>query len=409
MKLAVIAGMMIATPLVASAYDVKQTTGGQDVHWADGVVTFHPAFSMTPSSVTSDQASTELATSISTWQTALADTGVMVALASDAATAAPHVNDGVNTVRFAMTAGDPDIEPGVLGLTFIAYRQSDGLAVDADVVLNAVDFTWTTGEAACVKEYDVQSAMTHELGHALGMAHSIGHPEATMYATGQACETTKRVLASDDKAGLASIYAAPKDASPGGGCASSSPTSGALFGVALALLAISRRRKAGIAIAGVLAVAPAHAAQLRRLDPTDLARDAVMVIRGHVTEVAAADDAAFETDSVVVVDACLAGACPEVATVRRRGGERDGIVVDVDAEAKAAPGDEVVMYLRQDRGGHLRVLGGVQGLWQVVRGTPGKDDVAVRDLRGESVRVADHWEAGELEIVAVAKLPRRVR
>lgn len=407
MKLAVIAWMMVCTPLVASAYDVKQTTSGQDVHWPDGIVTIDPAFATTPTTVTADQATAALASSVMTWQSALTDTGVMVALAPGSATAAPHVNDGVNTVRFAMTADDPDIEPGVLGLTFVAYRSSDGVAVDADVVMNAVDFTWTTGEATCAKEYDLQSAVTHELGHALGLAHSVGHPEATMYATGQACETGKRTLESDDKAGLAALYAAAADPAPPGGCASSSPGTGALIGVALALLAIGRRRTAGIAVAGLLAIAPARAAQLRRLDPSELARDAVMVIRGHVTAIAAAEDAAYETDTVVVVDTCLAGACPEVATVRRRGGERDGVVVTVDAEATASPGAEVVMYLRRDRAGHLRVLGGVQGLWQVVRAASG--DLAVRDLRGEDLRVADHWESGEREIVPVARLPRRAR
>jgi len=66
-----------------------------------------------------------------------------------------------------------------------------------------------------------------------------------------------------------------------------------------------------------------------------------------------------------------------------------------------------VMYLRRDRAGHLRVLGGVQGLWQVVRGASG--DVAVRDLRGEDLRVADHWEPGEREMMPVARLPRRAR
>jgi hypothetical protein len=65
------------------------------------------------------------------------------------------------------------------------------------------------------------------------------------------------------------------------------------------------------------------------------------------------------------------------------------------------------MYLRRDRAGYLRVLGGVQGLWQVVRVASG--DLAVRDLRGEDLRIADHWEPGERETVPVAQLPRRVR
>jgi uncharacterized protein (TIGR03382 family) len=345
-----------------------------------------------------------LRASVTTWQTALDGTGVTLDLAPDPVTAAPHINDGVNSVRFALAGDDPDIEPGVLALTFVSFQTGTGVAVDADVVMNASDFTWTTGVTACAKEYDLESALTHELGHALGLAHAIGHPEATMYATGEACETTKRTLADDDQAGLDSLYRTPAVADmPGGGCSSGGNAGVAMLPIVLALgLLLLRRRRLAVAVAATVAF-PIGAAQLRELSIEDLSRDAVMIVHGRVIAVATTPDGPIETDATIVVDDCIAGACPTTVAVRRRGGERDGVGVWVDAEAQPVVGAEVVTYLRRDRSGALRVLGGVQGLWQVV----GNGATAVRDLRGQHVLVDGQWHAGDAQLIELDVLEAR--
>jgi MYXO-CTERM domain-containing protein len=404
MKRFLVAAGLLMQPLVSSAYVVKQTSTGADVHWADGSVIMTPALTPVPSGVTTDEATIALRASVATWQAALDGTGVALELAPDPVTPASHVNDGVNSVRFAVAPDDADVEPGVLALTFISFQTGTGVAVDADVVMNASDFTWTTGVTACVKEYDLESALTHELGHALGLAHALGHSEATMYATGQACETTKRTLADDDQAGLDSLYRTPGMTDPGmgaGGCSTSRNAGFAMLPLVLALALALRRRRRLAVVAAVAVAFPVGAAQLRQLTIEELSRDAVMVVHGRVIAVATTPDGAIETDVTIVVDDCIAGTCPATVIVRRRGGERDGVGVWVDAEAQSAVGTEVVTYLRRDRSGTLRVLGGVQGLWQIV------DHFAVRDLRGQHVLVDGQWQAGDAEVVELDVLRAR--
>jgi uncharacterized protein (TIGR03382 family) len=386
----------LMSPLVAHAYDVKTTTTGAPVHWADGAVVMTPALSPTPDGVTTDAATAVLANSVATWQAVLAGTGVTLSAAAMPTAATNHTNDGINSVRFAFDASDPDIEAGVLALTFVSFHTDSGVAVDADVVMNAVDFTWATSVDTCAKEYDLESALTHEVGHALGMAHSIGHPDATMYATGQACETQKRSLTADDTAGLDSLYR--PDPASSGGCSATDHVG--LLPIAFALAFLLRRRRV---VAAVLALsAPVGAAQLRRLSVEQLSDAAVMVVRGHVVQEAPSPDAAIETDATIVVDECLAGACPRAVVVRHRGGERDGITLSVDAEAQPEIGASVIIYLRRDASGHFRSYGGVQGMWQI------QGKVAIRDLQGQHLRVDDHWEPGDVETVTIAELRQAV-
>jgi hypothetical protein len=111
----------------------------------------------------------------------------------------------------------------------------------------------TYGEAAC-RARDVQNVLTHETGHALGLAHStgVGSQTATMYAMTYMGELTKRDLDPDDVAGVCAIYPGSAAAAPDGTCAVSSPPSsgggcshagsGPAAGALVALLAAAARR-----------------------------------------------------------------------------------------------------------------------------------------------------------------------
>ena len=70
--------------------------------------------------------------------------------------------------------------PLALAITTSTFTPSTGKLLDADIELNWPSFLFTTVDApACVPPKvdlgcdatDVQNAMTHELGHALGLAH----------------------------------------------------------------------------------------------------------------------------------------------------------------------------------------------------------------------------------------------
>lgn len=420
-SLGFVAATIAASPR-ASAFTITTSNNGTHVHWEPHQIELVPALLPAPAQIDGASASAALDAAAMTWQIALGGADLGIGKAPQAAAAAPHQNDGINTVRWALDKSDPDIEHGVLALTFVSYRAADGVIEDADIVLNAADFTWTTAMVGCKAEYDLESALTHEIGHALGLAHSVGHPEATMFATGTSCETQKRDLAGDDQAGLVMLYPASAEA---GGCATTggSGAGGFMVLAAAAVLARKRRAAATVVVAvlarrrraaacavaiGVIAMATrADASQLRRLELADLGNSAALVVRGHVMTVTAVRGEALETDSEIAVDDCLSGDCPATVHVVRRGGERDGVGLWVDGEAAPEPGTEVVVYLRSDTRGRLRVLGGVQGLLRVVATSQGV--FAVRDLRGQHLLVDGVWQSGTLEAVRIDSLARSAR
>ena len=405
---------VLAWAPAAHAYELKTTSAGARVHWAVGEVVMTPAFLAAPEGVPVDAAEGVLGAAVATWQAELAETPVALAVGPADPVPLIHGTDGVNQVRWAFAGEDPDVEDGVLALTFVAYRPSDGVIEDADIVVNAASFRWVTSTDGCAERYDLESALTHELGHLLGLAHAIGQTDATMFATGQPCETLKRDLALDDQRGIEALYGGdvPGAIPPaGGGCASSSPGGGVVL---LALLPVgallARRRRPRFPALGALVIAtllvlPAgvDAAQLRRLELSELAHRAALVVRGRVRAVVPAADGSLSTDATIVIDDCLAGRCPREIVVRRRGGEQGDRGLWVDGEADLRAGAEVVLYLRIDAAGRTRVLGGVQGVLRVIRGAG--PALAIRDLRGHEVQVAGGLRPGGVDAIPLTALP----
>jgi hypothetical protein len=116
--------------------------------------------------------------------------------------------DGANTLGWAPLQGT------ILGLTcawFTGPGDPQG-ATEFDMQLDP-EWRWTTGSAP---EMDLQSVVTHEFGHALGLGHT---PDtgAIMFATYQE-QTLKHTPAADDVAGALRLYGpAPSTPPPAGG------------------------------------------------------------------------------------------------------------------------------------------------------------------------------------------------
>jgi hypothetical protein len=114
-----------------------------------------------------------------------------------------------------------------LGLTTVTFDFTTGEIYDADMEINAT-LPLSTGTPTG-SEYDLQSIITHEAGHFLGLAHT-PDAAATMYALYSAGSTNKRILTVDDTAGICSIYrpdgsrAVETWTSADGGAWSSSPS-----------------------------------------------------------------------------------------------------------------------------------------------------------------------------------------
>ncbi|MBI4816821.1 MAG: matrixin family metalloprotease [Deltaproteobacteria bacterium] len=118
------------------------------------------------------------------------------------ASASRSNDDGVNRVVF-VESDWPGAANGATATTL--RRRSGGRWVEADVLINGQDFTWSTN--GDVHARDLQSIVVHELGHVLGLQHS-ADPESTMYFGSTNGITYARTLDEDDVAGVCFLYPA---------------------------------------------------------------------------------------------------------------------------------------------------------------------------------------------------------
>ncbi|MDP1828410.1 MAG: myxosortase-dependent metalloprotease, MXAN_2677/MXAN_2678 family [Archangium sp.] len=107
-----------------------------------------------------------------------------------------------------------DHSDGTIGLTTVTYSTRTGVAIDADIELNAGGFLFTTissppcevgREATTCVAYDVQNTTTHEIGHAVGFDH-VDDPSSTMAPTAPVGETAKRVIDVGTASGFCQTY-----------------------------------------------------------------------------------------------------------------------------------------------------------------------------------------------------------
>jgi hypothetical protein len=99
-----------------------------------------------------------------------------------------------------------------LGLTRLRFDPASGEIWDSDIEVNAVDEPFSVGDAT-PGAVDLDSLLTHEAGHLLGLAHNTQDQTATMYPGYQTGTISLRTLAKDDIAGVCAIYPPTRQAS----------------------------------------------------------------------------------------------------------------------------------------------------------------------------------------------------
>ena len=92
-----------------------------------------------------------------------------------------------------------------LGLTRIHFDPATGEIWDSDIEVNAVDEPLTVG-APSPNAVDLDSLLTHEAGHLLGLGHNTKDETATMFPGYHQGSIELRSLAADDIAGVCHIY-----------------------------------------------------------------------------------------------------------------------------------------------------------------------------------------------------------
>ena len=111
-------------------------------------------------------------------------------------------HDGLNIVTFTDTSAP--LGSSTIAATFSYFRNENGQTVfdESDIALNpAIEFS-TSGES---NKFDIQSVLTHEIGHFLGLDHS-ALVSSVMVPFGVASQLDQRTLAYDDIAGVMEIY-----------------------------------------------------------------------------------------------------------------------------------------------------------------------------------------------------------
>lgn len=241
-------------------------------------------------------------------------------------------------------------DKGSLAVTVVTVDTRTHRILDADIAFNPKrKFRALPKQAQVGGHDDIQNTLTHELGHALGLAHNPSEPEAVMYPMAHPGEINKRTLSADDRTGLAFLYPEPPASEelpePAQGC---SQGAGGLVPLAvLSLLALLRRRT----FAWLLLAAPAAlAAPSRRADAP--VREAEVVATAEVVSAHTLPPRRGErlllTELTLRLRQCVKGACGAGWAIRVPGGKLGNLEQLVEGQPVPAEGEVVAVTVPQD-------------------------------------------------------------
>jgi hypothetical protein len=180
----VLVGIAAAGPSEARAYVRTMTGDGRPLYWNRTEVPVLVYAAQPPPPLTPAKLVDIVNAGAASWSRK--DTGctaLHLLVGSKAAARAPVAADGVNRLMLRSdrwcpgdaTTVDDCYDPFILAMTTVTRRLSTGEILDADVEINAVDYRWGDvvedgGKSDDLN--DLQSTVTHELGHLIGLAHT---------------------------------------------------------------------------------------------------------------------------------------------------------------------------------------------------------------------------------------------
>lgn len=166
------------------------------------------------SGVTAAQLQSAATASFSSWSQV--PTTSMTASFAGFTSAEPVREDGATVIGFQ---AHEELER-TLGVTTFTLDRTTGALVEADIFLNSM-FAWSAAASGESNKYDVQSTLTHEVGHLIGLGHSllgetvlraeggrrVTSKRSVMFPIAYAVGTTlDRTLQDDDVAGVSVTY-----------------------------------------------------------------------------------------------------------------------------------------------------------------------------------------------------------
>jgi MYXO-CTERM domain-containing protein len=270
--------LVLLAPTPARAYVQAVTPRGAPWHWDRPVVTLKVYDGQPVPELSSAELVQAVRGAAAPWsQPQLACTSIELTVEEVPEATAPVKRDGINRLVFRRDQwcpdprepGEPCYSPQILAQTTDVVELATGRILESDIEVNAVDHPWSDlvrrpGDGP--RASDLQNALTHELGHLLGFAHSChltdddpsvrddqGRPvlacteasaqamASTMYPAVSETDVDRRTLTDDDQRGACDVYprgitrGQTEVEASGGGCAVAGARHPPAFILALAL------------------------------------------------------------------------------------------------------------------------------------------------------------------------------
>lgn len=236
---------LAASPALAFVRTMSST--GRPLYWANSSVSFqaHPG---NASGLSAAQVSSLFSGAFSSWN--LTGSNATLSYSQSTSYPASSGNDGANAVYFA-SQGGRNMEWGVIAITEVLYWVSSGQIAGADLVFNDQQFRFTANAGDTGQNIGGRTAIylpdvaTHEVGHALGLDHSLVNLSSMIYTAFSGQFT----LGQDDVNGVRSLY--PSGARTGGSLSGTvSGTQGGIFGAHVTAVSLADGRVEAGALSG---------------------------------------------------------------------------------------------------------------------------------------------------------------
>jgi MYXO-CTERM domain-containing protein len=201
----ILALLPLLLPAAASAYELKTDSSRSVVTFAGKQMVFQLQ-PPTPAGLTAAEVKSAAQAAMDAWSAAC-----RLSLGTEAGSSS---ESSVGAIRFVESNWSHDAN--ALAVTVVKIEEASHRIVGADIELNAQSHRFRALAANSLPGGvydDLQNALTHELGHAIGLGHS-ADLTAVMSAQTAKGEVSKRALKADDVAGAAALYGKLLDVPP---------------------------------------------------------------------------------------------------------------------------------------------------------------------------------------------------